>query len=184
MSTTATRLITAEQYAELPNPVDGSKDELVRGEIVSMSRPKRRHGAVQSNIVILLGIFTKPKKLGRIYTESGVVTERDPDSVRGPDVFFYRTERLPELDGGYLETPPDLVVEILSPDDRRSEMRAKVREYLDAGVPLVWVVDPESKTAMVYRGTMRGVELGEADDIDGGDVLPGFTCTVADFFAD
>jgi len=184
MPTTATRLITAAEFLAMPNPDDGLKYELFRGEIVTVSRPHLLHGFVQINIGILLGVFAKANRLGRVYSESGVVTERDPDSVRGPDMFFYRSDRLPDMTGGYPETPPDLVVEVLSPSDRSGETRAMVQEYLNAGVPLVWVVDPEAKTAMVYRGTMRGIELGEADTIDGGEALPGFTCTVADFFAD
>ena len=70
----------------------------------------------------------------------------------------------------------------LSPDDRRKDVRAKIKEYLFYGIPVVWLVDLEARTVMVYRGTMRGVELDEDDTLDGGDVLPGFACKVADLF--
>ena len=96
---------------------------------------------------------------------------------------FWSIERQPTRPKGYLEIPPDIAVEVLSPSDNRKAMRGKVREYVAAGVRLVWVVDPEDKTVMVYSGTMRGVEYDEADTLDGGEVLPGFTCKVADFFA-
>jgi Uma2 family endonuclease len=84
---------------------------------------------------------------------------------------------------GYFEIPPDLAVEVLSPGDRRADVRAKIREYVFYSVPMVWLVDPEARTVTVYRGSMRGTELDEADDLDGGDVLPGFSCKIADFFA-
>ncbi len=123
-----------------------------------------------------------PNNLGWVGSESGVITEQDPDSVRGPDVYFFSIERSPTPPTGYGEVVPDLVVEIRSPSDRNRAIREKVSEYLAAGVRLVWVVDPETRTAVVYSGNMRGVEHGEDDTITGGDVLPGFACKVAQFF--
>jgi Uma2 family endonuclease len=83
---------------------------------------------------------------------------------------------------GYFEIPPDLAIEVLSPNDRRTDVRAKIKDYVFHSVPLVWLADPETKTVMVYRGSMRGTELDESDTLDGGDVLPGFSCKVADLF--
>ena len=108
--------------------------------------------------------------------------ERTPDTVRGPDVAFWSIARQPTMPEGYFEIPPDIAVEVLSPSDRSKDVRAKIREYVFYSVPLVWLVDPETRTVTVYRGSMRGTELDEADDLDGGDVLPGFTCKVSDFF--
>lgn len=182
MPTTAVKLLTAEEFAGLPDPNDGSKQELVHGEIVTMPPPAIRHGMLQTNMAILLGMFVKPNGLGTVVTESGTVTDRDPDTVRGPDVSFYSLAGMPEIPNGYHHARPELVVEILSPGDRRKTVRAKILEYLDAGVRLVWLVDPEARTVTVYHGTMRGVELGEGDRLDGVDALPGFTCAVADVF--
>lgn len=184
MPTTATRLITAAEYMAMPERNDGLKDDLVRGEIVTMSHPKAEHGLVQGEIYALLRNFVKPAKLGWVMGEVGVQTEFDPDTVRGPDVFFVSIKRCPTRPQGWFTTPPDLVVEVLSPGDRPGETRTKVREYLDAGVPLIWVVDPQSKTVMVHAGSIQGTKLGESEPIDGGTILPGFSCVVADFFAD
>ena len=182
MSAVATKLITAEEFAKMPNPADGSKQELVKGEIETMPPPKGRHGLVQGEIYAILRDFVKPKKLGWVVVESGSVIETDPDTVRGPDVSYYSISRHPQRPDGYFEIPPDLAVEVLSPDDRRSKVREKIREYVAAGVGLIWLVDPEDHTVMVYNGTLRGIQLDEADTIDGGNVLPGFSCHVAEFF--
>lgn len=176
------KLVTAEEFANFPNPPDGSKDELLRGEVITMPPPKGRHGYVQAMIAYLLLNAVRPGKLGWVLTESGVVIERDPDSVFGPDVSFYSAARHPNRPEGYFEIPPDLVVEVLSPDDRRKKVHEKIKDYVKNGVKLVWLVDPEVKTVTVYAGSLRGTELDESEMITGGDVLPGFTCKVAEFF--
>jgi Uma2 family endonuclease len=182
MATTATKLMTAEEFMDLPAPADGSKQELVRGEIVTMPPTKQPHGFAQIRIGWLLMNVVEPNRLGWVGSESGTITERDPDTVRGPDVYFFSIERMPERPTGYADIAPDLVVEIRSPSDRSATIREKVREYLAAGTRLVWVVDPETRTVMVYAGNMRGLELDESETITGGEVLPTFTCKVADFF--
>ena len=116
--------------------------------------------------------------------EAGVCVETDPDTVRGPDVSYYSISRVPNRPQGYNRIPPDIVVEVLSPNDRRRAIQEKISEYITAGTTLVWVVDPVARTVMVYNSNLRGVELGENDTITGGDVLPGFACRVAEFFAD
>lgn len=184
------KLVTAEEFAAYPEPLDGSKQELLRGEVITISRgeeyamppPKGRHGAIQALIAYLLLGVVRPRKLGWVTTESGVVIERDPDSVLGPDVAFYTIARHPNRPEGYFEIPPDLVVEVLSPDDRRKHVREKIKDYVKNGVKLVWLVDPEMRTVTVYAGSLRGTELDEAETITGGDVLPEFSCKVAEFF--
>jgi Uma2 family endonuclease len=182
MSSLLTPLLTAEEFGRLPDPPDGSKQELVKGVIVTMPPPKAIHGIVQAEIAALLRDVIRPKRLGWIVTESGAVLDRDPDTVRGPDVAFYSIARQPTVPDDYFEIAPDLAVEVLSPDDRRSRVRAKIREYIDAGVRLVWLVDPETRTVLEYRGSLRGTEYDEADTITGADVLPDFSCRVADLF--
>jgi Uma2 family endonuclease len=114
--------------------------------------------------------------------DTGVILERAPDTVRGPDVAFWSITRQPTIPEGYFEIPPDLAVEVLSPDDRRKDVRAKIKEYLFYGVKLVWLVDPETRIVTVYRESPRGVELDEDDLLDCGEILPGFTCKVSDLF--
>jgi Uma2 family endonuclease len=183
MSAIAAPLITAEEFGRRPEPADGSLDELVAGRVVIVgSRPKALHGIVCSCVGSALGEFVGKRRLGWVSGRAGVILRRNPDTVRGPDVSFYSITRQPNPPEDYFEIPPDLAVEVLSPDDRRGRVRDKIREYVAAGVPLVWLVDPETRTVLEYRGSLRGTEYDEADTLDGGDVLPGFTCRVADFF--
>lgn len=135
-------------------------------------------------VVRELGTFVKAAKLGWVTAnDTGVILERGPDTVRGPDVAFWGVERQPTVPEGYFEIPPDMAVEVLSPDDRRKEVRAKIKEYLFYSVKLVWLIDPDTRTVTVYQGSLRGAEFDESDTLDGGEVLPGFSCKVADLFA-
>ncbi len=184
MSTVQQPPITASEFERMLDPADGSKLELVRGEVVVMPPPKGRHGICCSQIAWVLLNFVKPKKLGWVTTnDTGVVLERGPDTVRGPDVAFWSIQRQPQMPEGYFEIPPDIAIEVLVSEEYRKDTRAKIKEYLFYSVPLVWLVDPDSKTVMVYKGNMRGTELGDDDILDGGDVLPGFACKVSDLFA-
>lgn len=107
-----------------------------------------------------------------------------PKLVRKPDVSFVRAGRLPgeRPPKGDILVPPDLAVEVVSPNDLYNEVDVKISEYLAVGVPLVWVVNPETRTACIFRPDGSARRLREDDDIDGGDVLPGFRCRLADFF--
>ena len=184
MSAVATRLIKAEEFARMPEPEDGVQLELIKGEVIEVSRPKPRHGHICLKFDRSLGNFVEAHKLGWVLTnDTGVIVERDPDTVHGPDICFYSLERMPAIPDTYSDSTPELVVEVLSPDDRGSEVRDKIREYLRGGVRVVWLADPDACTVMVYSGTMRGTEFGMADTLDGGDILPGFTCPVAYYFS-
>lgn len=183
MSAIAHKLMTAEEFAALPEPLNGSQQELVKGEVVIMPPPQARHGILCSRIDRRLGIYVEENNLGwTTSNDTGVILERDPDTVRGPDVAFWSIARQPELPTGYFEIPPDIAVEVLSPTDRRRDVREKIREYITLGVRLVWLIDPETRTVTVYPGTIRGTELDESDTLDGGEVLPGFTVPVSYLF--
>ena len=175
-------LLTAEEFAAMPNPLDGLREELLRGEVIRSPIPNGTHGGVQATVGSLLLGFVRPRKLGWMTINTGVVIERNPASVVGPDVSFYSINRHPPRPDGWFEIPPDLVVEVLSPDDRRKHVREKIKDYVKNGVKLVWLVDPEMKTVTVYAGSLRGTEIDEAETITGGDVLPEFSCKVAEFF--
>ena len=177
-----TQLVTAEEFAGMEFGDKETRHDLVRGEVVEMPRPIGIHGIIQFKIAWLLMNLVIPKKLGWVLGESGIVLDRDPDSVRGPDVYFYDIKRHPQPPTKFFEIPPDLAVEVLSPSDEPGETREKIREYIQAGVKIVWKVDPDEKTVTVYTGNMRGVEYGEEETITGGDVLPEFSCSVAEFF--
>src|SRR5437899_2132623 len=145
MATVAQRLITAEEFARMPDPADGAKQELVRGEIITMPPPGFDHGLCQGRIYALLDAHVRSHQLGRVTVETGLVTEREPDTVRGPDVAYWSYERLPrnQRPQGYPDTAADFCVEALSPKKRLRQIREKIREYFERGVRMVWVVDPE-----------------------------------------
>jgi Uma2 family endonuclease len=181
--TTSTR-ITAEEFARRPNRPDDWQEELVRGEIVVTPPPGFSHGISQVKISRLLYNWAEQGNRGRITAESGLRTETDPDSVRGPDVAFWSAERLPLeiVPQVYPDVAADLCIEIRSPGDRRGAIDEKVREYLTAGVRVVWVVDPAARTVTVYRQPDAGEVLDAAAILTDEEVLPGFSCRVGEFF--
>ena len=143
-----------------------------------------QHGAIVIKLGRLLGSYVESKRLGLIGTEIGFRLSRDPDTVRGPDVAFIAKSRLPNegIPKKFADFPPDLAVEVLSPEDTVSELLRKVEEYLKAGVPLIWVVDPATRTVTVYR-SLQDVRIVSSDQqLDGGDVIPGFQFKVSDLF--
>src|SRR5262249_15506388 len=135
-------------------PDPGYPEELIQGRIVAKPPPQPRHGQVCSKVDRLLGFYVDDHDLGHVLcNDSGVITERDPDTVRGADVAFYSCAKVPKgrIPPGYLSVPPDLVFEVRSPDDRWGDILTKVDEYLRAGVTVVVVLDPEPETAHVFR---------------------------------
>jgi Uma2 family endonuclease len=184
MSTVQPGLITADEFYRVPDPPDGSKQELVRGVIVTLPAPGFAHGCCQVNAATLVQAHAKASRLGRVTIASGVVTETGPDTVRGPDVSYWSHERMPpgQEPVDYAHVAPDLVVEVLSPNDADRHLTRKVREYFALGVRLVWVLDPLTGTVAVYRRPGEGRVLWEDATLEGEDVLPGFSCKVAEFF--
>lgn len=181
MATVAKKLISAEEFLRTPDPGDGSKRELVRGEIVMMSPAGGRHGVCCTKIVRRVGFFVDTHELGHLMSnDTGFVAERGPDTVRAPDIAFWSRQRLGLVPVGIIEIPPDLGIEVVSPSDTPSQMRQWVRELLEAGVRLVWVIDPESRTLTIHRMGQPARELAETETVSGDDVLPGFACSVAD----
>lgn len=178
------RLLSAAEFAARPEPEDGSKEELVRGEIMSLPPPSHVHGIVQGHFYFYLRIWANQHKLGNITVESGLPTETDPDTLRGPDVAYWSYARLPadRVPDVYANVPADLVVEVLSPDDSHRRIADKIREYFAVGVRLVWVADPRERTVTVYTKPDDGTVLRPDATLTGGDVLLEFTCPVASFF--
>ena len=183
-TTLTERLITAEEFSRMPDPSDGSQQELVRGVIISMPPPSFARGECCARIARVLGNHVYPRRLGRVVSnDAGVVTESEPDSVRGPDVVFYSTARLPTPPTGlYPKVVPDLVVEVLSPSNRPGAMREKVREYLASGAHTVWLVSPGDCTVNVYRTPDRGEFIHSGANLTAKDLLPGLSVPVADLF--
>lgn len=146
------RLLTIEEYALLPD--DGFATELVRGRIVEMPPAKPRHGRVCALTTVTLTHFAEERDRGQVFSnDTGIITRRNPDSLRGADVAFYSYVRLPKgpIPEGYLQVAPEAVFEVKSPDDRWKDILEKVSEYLAAGVLVVCVLDPAESLAYVYR---------------------------------
>lgn len=155
--------------------------ELVRGELVPVTPPGGEHGAVQVNAVVVLAVYARQVG-GRVLTESGIYTAEGPDTVRGPDVLYFGPGRLSELPKAYFRQAPELVVEIISPDDRSAEIETKVAEYLARGVRRVWLLYPGTRTLYVHGLGAQVLKLQTGAAVTDPEVLPGFTCQVADFF--
>jgi Uma2 family endonuclease len=185
MAATATQLITAEEFMRMPNPEDGSRQELVRGKVITMPSPFWNHGKIAGNIYFQIRTYLRENPIGQVVVEGGVITQRDPDTVRGPDVSFMSNKRLPpgQTIEGYAEGAPDLCVEVLSKANTPAKIDKKLVEYFGGGSKLVWIVDPKGKTVRVHRSPKRSRLVKVDETLDGGDVLPGFTCAVADFFS-
>ncbi len=175
-------LLTADDLWRMPR--DGRRYELVKGELVEMTPVGPRHGAIARRLGAKLGEFADAHQLGETMVETGFCLERQPDTVRAPDVSFLSKERVPPEDHeGYVPGAPDLAVEIVSPGDRDTDIQDKVMDYLAHGTRLVWVVRPRQRTVTVYRpdGTVR--LLRETDTLDGEDVVPGFSLLVGELFS-
>ena len=165
----------------------GVRGELIRGVLHETMPTGYEHGKIVINMGILLGNFVKPRKLGSLTaSDSGVWLERDPDTVREPDIAYFSAERMPPgvRVTGYAEVAPDLVVEVVSPNNTLVEVNDKALMWLSYGVKLVWVVYPDTRTVDVYRGGHAATTLTEDDTLDGLDALPGFTCGVSEVFED
>jgi Uma2 family endonuclease len=171
-------LMTAEQLLEVN--ISGKQVELVRGRVVVKEPPGYRHGDVTARLAFELMQYVRAQDLGQVVVgDPGFTLEKNPDTVRGPDIAFVQRARVPDpLPTAFAEFAPDLVAEVLSPHDRPGEILAKVGDWLDAGTRLVWVIDPERRVARVYRADGTEALLDETDALRGEDVLPGFTCAV------
>ena len=179
---TIQQITTAQQLLETP---DLGRCELVRGELIMMSPAGFEHGRIVANITAPLTSFVRQNELGVVTgAETGFLISRDPDTVRAPDVGFVRAERVPPTPTrGFFQGPPDLAVEVLSPDDRASRVLAKVHDWLASGCRAVWVVDPEAHTVSVYRSRDESVVWDVSDELTGDDIVPEFRLAVAEIFA-
>lgn len=184
MAVVTTKLWTVEELER--NGAPEGRWELIDGELVEMSPSGERTSSAAVTIIVRLDPFVRSHGLGRVYgPDGGFVLFPGRRLVRVPDVAFVRTDRLPaEADRDrFSRLAPDLAVEVISPTDRMPDVLAKIAMYLEAGVRLVWLVDPRARTVAVHAPGQEVRFLDVGDDLDGGDVLPGFRVAVADLFA-
>ncbi len=179
---THTKPVTIKDFEALG---EDASYELIRGELYEMAPTKFVHMAVAGQFVAAFVRYSDAKMPGRVLVgEGGFSLESSPDSLVAPDVAFIRAERwsLQEDQQDWGRVPPDVAVEVKSPSNTRQEIARKVEVYLASGVPLVLVADTDRKTISAHTkdGRVRVYHVGE--DLDGGDVLPGFRVPVAEFF--
>jgi len=180
MGTFSEPVYTPDDLLTMP---DGDRYELVDGHLVEHHR-----GAwavhVASQLMILIAQFDRDRKLGWILMSDASYQCFPNGRVRMPDLSFIRVGRLPgkRVPIGHIKIAPDLAIEVISPTDIAHDVDGKVDEYLRAGVRLVWVVNPEVRTVLIYRLDGSIIGLREADHLDGEDMIPGFRCPVADLF--
>ena len=180
---------TADEFFKIAHSL--GRCELIDGKIKQMGPAGGTHGEVALKIGARLWVFVEEHKLGKAFAaETGYIIrhaqrEGERDTVRGIDASFVRKERIPSegIPEKFIPFPPDLAIEVVSPGDTRREVAEKVQEYLETGVPLIWIVRPNERTVTVYRQN-GDVEVKRDDDVlSGEDVVPGFTLAVHQIFA-
>ncbi|MFO0974190.1 MAG: Uma2 family endonuclease [Phycisphaerae bacterium] len=159
--------------------------ELVRGEVIRLSPGELSHSGSSGNAYFLIQTWAKSSGRGRAFTnETGLVTTRAPDTVRGADVAYFSYQRLPKkrTPRGFSTIPPELVVEVVGKGQGWSDMVEKAGEYLRMGVDRVWVLDPRKRSLHVFSAGAEPVRLSGRDLVRDAAILPGFSARVAAFF--
>ena len=179
MTTANPKLMTADDLLRLYGK--GVRGELIRGVLHETMASGLRHGKIAMLLGAKFVVHVAPTGLGHVFgSDSGVLLETNPDTVREPDIAYVSAERLPldaDIDG-YCPVAPDLVVEIKSPSDSERQVDDKATMWLDFGVRMALVINPEARTIRVRQPGLPTVILTMDDTLDGGDVLPGFSCPV------
>jgi Uma2 family endonuclease len=181
---TELRTITADELLAMPD--DGIRRELVEGELREMTPAGFQHGRIAGNVAGELRNHVRAQSLGVVATaEAAYRLSADPDTLRSPDVSFVRRERIEQVGDptGFWPGAPDLAVEVISPSDRYSDVLEKVWDYVDAGTPMVVLVDPPQRSVTVYRSRTDVTVLTGDDVLEGGEVVPGWRLPVRDVFA-
>lgn len=178
---TSTQLMTAEELIKLPR--GRFRYELVKGELLTMSPTGEEHGAIAAKLTAELYAHVKANQLGIIYgAETGFKLESNPDTVLAPDVSFINRERVGQISKKYREGAPDLAVEVISPSEGRNKIEKKVGQWLQLGARVVWIVNPQTVSATVYRPDGGIKVLFSSDQLTGDDVVPGFKLLVSEIF--
>jgi Uma2 family endonuclease len=159
------------------------KVELVNGELILMTPAGMEQGQVRADLLTRLNAYVRRHKLGRVYDAQTGFRPLNRN-LRAPDVSFVCAERLPEGKSpkGFGHFPPDLAVEVFAPGETVDDYKDKVHEYLQWGVRLVWLVDPNTQAVTVCRPDGTRTTLTSNQVLSGEDVVPGFKCRVRTLF--
>lgn len=183
MTTIKQGLLTADDLLEMYS--QGIKGELIRGVLHETVAAGGLHGDIAIALCSEIRAYARPRRMGRVGgTDTGILLERNPDTVREPDIYYISAAKLP-LDiqvSGYFDVVPDLVAEIFSPSDRPRDFDAKIQMWLDFGVRMVLAIYPQTRTITTHQPGRPPVTLTYDDTLDGGDVIPGFQCPMRDIF--
>jgi Uma2 family endonuclease len=186
MASVLSKLMTAEEFWDfVSEPRNRDRHfELEAGEVVKVSRPGEKHCFVCANCVRLLGNYTHERKKGYVCShDMGLVLDRNPDTVRGPDIsLFLDSRKFNELEKKWPRRLPKLIVEVMSPNDRMAKMLKRISKFLKKGVLMAWLLDPEDETLTIFMPGKEPIVLERDEDIAGLKLLPDFRCKVADFF--
>ena len=176
-------LLTAEEFFRLYSHRDG-RYELVDGEVVEMAPVNEEHGEVASNINGAFYVYSRRFNTGRAGVETGYRLQSDPDTVRGPDVYFSLSRRPGgrARSAGFVSGAPEIAVEVISPSNSSAELERKVAEYLAAGSQRVWAVYPTSRTVSVHLADGTTRTYSGKDVITDAELLPGFSLSLSDIF--
>lgn len=179
----STKWMTIAEFEKLPH--SDTPRELVRGRVVEMNVPKFGHGKIVIRLGRILDEFVEKNDLGHVTAgDSGVVTQRDPDTLRGADVAYYSFDRLARDADPYQypDEPPEIVFEVRSQHDRWAKILEKVAEYLNAGVLRVCVLDPPTQTVRIYLPDMPETVLQFDDELTLPELHPEFSVPVSRLF--
>ena len=181
LATTTTTLVTAEEF--LARPAAG-RTELLEGRVVEMAPAGEEHSFIGTALVSRLSVWANAARAGRVYgADLGITVSRDPDTVLSPDGAFIAAARIGSgVQRGFLAVVPDLIVEVVSPSDRRVEVLAKVVTWLEAGAQVVWLVWPESQTVQVWTSPDYAVTVPRDATLTCPALLPGFELPLAEVF--
>ncbi len=185
MADVQTQMLTGDDLLEIVAANPDKRYELIEGQLVEMNPTGIAHGKYEFQAGLILYEYNREHHWGTILTgETGFYTRAGKQTVRAVDVAFISYNRLPAGDppAGYGTVAPELVVEVVSPFDRASDIEAKAQEWLDFGVLLVWVVYPQVRQLHVHTRDHQPQILTLDDTLTGGDVLPGFGTKVSAFF--
>ncbi|MDX1964795.1 MAG: Uma2 family endonuclease [Pirellulales bacterium] len=180
----ATALLTAAEFWQLPASRT-MRRELVRGEVIESMPPGGRHSRIVAKLIMRLGFWAESSRQGEVCADAGFHLSSGPDTVRGPDVYYVRAARVPAtgVPVRYWEIPPDLAIEVVSLGDSAAEIHEKVADYLNAGTHQVWVVYPSTQVIVIHTPDSFARTLRVNDTLTAPDLLPGFSCPVAELFA-
>jgi Uma2 family endonuclease len=183
MSAVKPHVLKAEDFWHVPET--RMRRALVRGEVMEALPPGGRQGVMASELTTRLRLWAKSGPGGCVGVESGFMLTRDPDTVRGPEVLYVRAERMPHpgIPESYWEQPPDLAVEIVSPNASANAVHEQVRDYRAAGTSLVWVISPRTQKVVVHTPDGLARTYSRQDTLTHETILPEFTCVIAELFA-